>query len=109
SCSLARSRAGTGRKRGFWAACVVQAKSHLVLPSSRAMYSVPVVGVVVVMLRSPSTRKRVSYLTETCTTSDTSPPTWYRTTKLSSGRRLSELETPGNRHGGGRSAGRVAG
>src|SRR5262249_42538263 len=44
------------------------------------MYSVPVV--VVVMNRSPSKRIAVSYLTETCTTSDTSLPTWYRTTKL---------------------------
>src|SRR5262249_2141336 len=48
------------------------------------MYSVPVVVVVVVMSGSPSARIQVSYLTETCTTADTSLPTWYRTTPLTS-------------------------
>ena len=46
------------------------------------MYRVPVVVVVEVMFGSPSIRIQVSYRTETCTTSDTSLPTWYRTTQL---------------------------
>ena len=62
-------------------AWVAQAISHLSWPSSRAMYSVPVV--VAVMVCSPSARKQESYLTETCTTSDTSLPTWYQTTRIS--------------------------
>src|SRR5262249_50065465 len=44
------------------------------------MYRVPAVVVVEGMCGSPSARIVVSYLTETCTTSDTSLPTWYRTT-----------------------------
>src|SRR5262249_39035652 len=81
SCSRARSRAGSERKGGFWAAWVAAASSHLSGPSARARYSVAVVVVVVVRCRAPSSRKQVSYLPATCTTSDTSLPTWYRTTK----------------------------
>src|SRR6516165_9139871 len=55
SCSRLRSRAGTERKRGFSAAAVAQAISHLSQPSSSAMYRVPVV--VVLMLRSPSKKR----------------------------------------------------
>src|SRR5262249_62315232 len=84
-CSRARSRAGSERSRGFWAAWVAQAISHLSWPSSRAINRVPFVVVVAVMDRSPSARRRAPYPTETCTTSDTSLPTWYRTTPLSSG------------------------
>src|SRR5262245_59335547 len=45
-------------------------------------------------------RLRVSYLTETCTTSDTSLPTWYRTTKLTCRGRLQDLGTTENQFGG---------
>ena len=47
--------------------------------------------VVVVMSGSPSSRLMGSYLTETCTTSDTSLTTWYRTTKLARGGRYYDV------------------
>src|SRR5262249_15016383 len=64
------------------------------------MYRVAVGVGVVVRVRSPSARIPVSYLTETCTTSDTSLPTWYRTTGLSCRGRLSGLRSPKNLQGG---------
>src|SRR5262245_20122583 len=44
------------------------------------------------MFGSPSPRIPVSCLTETCTTSDTSLATWYRTTQLSSAGRWRTVE-----------------
>src|SRR5262249_40148122 len=79
--SWSRSRAGTERNRGFSAAAVAPASSHLSWPSSKAMYRVPVV--VVIMFPTPSSRIKVSYLTKTCTASDTLLKTWYRTMKFS--------------------------
>src|SRR4051794_2561345 len=49
------------------------------------MYRARVAVVVVVMFSSPWVWMSVSYQTETCTTSDTSLPTWYRTTQLCGG------------------------
>jgi hypothetical protein len=42
----------------------------------------------------------MSYLTETCTTSDTSLPTWYRTTKLTCRGRLQVRRLSENQYGG---------
>src|ERR1022692_2716015 len=47
SCNAARLRANTVRKRGFSAAWVALARTHLSQPSSRATYSVRVVAVII--------------------------------------------------------------
>src|SRR5262245_24033645 len=52
------------------------------------------------MVRSPSARIRVSSRTETCTTSDTPLPTWYRTIKLTCRGRPQNLQAVRNRDGG---------